>query len=248
MSDDRVLLETRRTLSAKSSEGVSHIAEGNDYGEQFVVPMDPCALSLRGCYYTATTVPTTAATGVAGHPAPVAYIDTKPFLYVKNNQSVDSRIRMRLDYLSVRATAIGAGGTLPRFWMARDAAGTNRYTSGGTELALKVNANGDVAAASSASIFHGAVVAPAASSSQKVIKTGQIRPVIEVIYDEVIFTFGRIGQAPAPSVLSGTLVSTQTIACPPVIICPQETFLLHFWRASQSGANSYEVDMGWVER
>ena len=250
MADDRLLLETRQAHQTRNtSEGVSGIAQGTPFSEQYVMPVDRNTVAQRGNYFTATTVPTTGATGVAGHAAPVAYIDTKGLVLFKNTNTSVSGIRCQLDYLRLRWTAVGAGGTLPRYFTATDGEGVNRYTSGGTEITLKTNANTASTTASSTTILHGALVTTAASAAQRVIQTGQIRPVIPVIYDEVIFTFGGPMATPMTSVLSGTLVATQVIPHPPVILGPNGcTFLLHLWRASQSGADSYEIDLGWIER
>lgn len=249
MADDRILLETRQVSPTRNGEGILGIQQGTPFSEAYVKVVDAYHYATRGNYFTATTVPTDAATGVAGHAAPVAYIDTKPYLTFKNTNTSSSGIRAHLDYVRLRYTAIGAGGTLPRYWTATDGEGVSRYSSGGTEITLKPNANTASTAASTCTIFHGAVVSPAASAAQRVIQTGQIRPVIPVIYDEVIFAFGQGAMRGAPSILSGTLVATQVIPHPPVVLGPNgTTFLLHLWRASQSGADSYEVDLGWWER
>lgn len=245
--ENRLLLGVREQSPIKSADaGGDALARGTRYGEQVVAPLSADFHAQEGKFFSATTVPTTGATGVAGHAAPVAYIDTKPLVVIQNNAPLGSNVTITLKRLMVRWTAVGAGGTLPRFWTALDPT-TNRYTSGGTEIALKVNGRGGSANTSNAKIYHGAVVAPAASANQRVLKTGQIRPVVPVIYDELTFLFGQ--DAPGvPAVLSGTLVAQSFVHHDPVVLDPQDTFLLHFWRASQSGADSYEVDLGWIER
>lgn len=247
--ENKILLDAREANAVKTADGGGYAyGRGTTFGEQAVAPLSPDFHALEGKYFSATTVPTTGATGVAGHAAPVAYIDTKPFLVFQNNNTLGSGVKIILKRLQLRWTAVGAGGTLPRYFTALDPV-TNRYTSGGTEITLKVNAHGGSSTSSNAKIYHGAVVAPAASASQRVLKTGQIRPVVPVIYDELNFRFGdNDGAAGAPSVLSGTLVASQTIHHDPVVLNPQDTFLLHLWRASQSGADSYEIDLGWIER
>lgn len=246
--DNRILLGAREQSPVRTTDGAGEgLARGTMWGELATAPLSPDFHAVEGKYFTATTVPTTGATGVAGHPAPVAFIDTKPLVVFQNNNPVGSGIKITLKRLQLRWTAIGAGGTLPRFFTALDPT-TNRYTSGGTEITAKVNARGGSAVASNAKIYHGAVVAPAASANQRILKTGQIRPVIPVIYDELTLRFGDDTSPGVPAVLSGTLVAQQVVQHDPVVLDPQDTFLLHLWRASQSGADSYEVDIGWVER
>lgn len=246
--ENRILLNTREQSPIRTADGAGDaLARGTMFGEQAVAPLNPDFHAVEGKYFSATTVPSTGATGVAGHPAPVAYIDTKPLVVFQNNNPVGSGIKITLKRLQLRWTAVGAGGTLPRFFTALDPT-TNRYTSGGTEITLKPNARGGSSGSSNAKIYHGAVVAPAASASQRILKTGQIRPVVPVIYDELTFVFGHEASPGMPAVLSGTLVAQQVIQHDPVVLDPQDTFLLHLWRASQSGADSYELDLGWIER
>jgi hypothetical protein len=244
--ENKLLLETREAAPTTFVDSVQGYARGLKNGEQVAATLGIDVHSLEGRRFTATTVLTTGATGVAGHPAPVIFEDVKPYLYVKNNNTVASGIKMHLDRITLRYTAIGAGGTLPRWWSAIEPNGTNRYTSGGTQITALPNTRGGSSVTSNAVIYQGAVVAPAASTNVRKIKGGQIRPVIPVIYDEVNFAFGvKVGQY---GVLSGTLVATQTIPHPAVTLDPGDQFLLSLWRASQSGADSLELDMDWVER
>lgn len=249
MSDyeTKLKLETRETSPTKYVDSVQGYMRGTRFGEGVFSPLNADFHAMEGAYFTATTVLTTAATGVAGHAAPVLFEDVKPYLYVKNNNTVASGIKMTLKALCLRYTAIGAGGTLPRWWSCVEPSGTNRYTSGGTQITALVNARGGSSVASNAVIYQGAIVAPAASTNVRKFKGGQIRPVIPVIYDELNFNFGGAAN-PSAQILSGTLVAQQTIAHPPVVLDPGDQFLLSLWRVSQSGADSLELDMGWIER
>jgi len=246
--DNKLLLETRETDPTSFVDSNQGYARGTRFGEQVVAPVSPDFHAMEGALFSATTVLTTGATGVAGHAAPVLFEGVKPYLYVKNNAAVGSRVKMTLKRICLRYTAIGAGGTLPRWWTCVEPSGTNRYTSGGTQITALPNARGGSSELSNAVIFHGAVVAPVASANVRILKGGQIRPVIPVIYDEVNFRFGDDGSAGAPSILSGTLVAQQTIMHDSVILDPGDQFLLSLWRVSQSGADSLEVDMSWIER
>lgn len=245
--ENAILLDTREASPVQVVDSVKGYARGNRFGEQVTQPLNADFHAMEGYYFTATTVLTTGATGVAGHPAPVLFEDIKPYLYIKNNNTVASKIKMTLKRLCLRYTAIGAGGTLPRWWSCVEPSGTNRYTSGGTQITALVNSRGGLSNTSNAVIYQGAVVAPAASTNVRKIKGGQIRPVIPVIYDELNFSFGGAAN-PSAQILSGTLVAQQTIAHDAVVLDPGDQFLLSLWRVSQSGADSLEVDMGWIER
>lgn len=245
--ENKLLLQTQEQNPTLFLDSVQGYARGTRFGEQVMAPLNADYHALEGSYFTATTVLTTGATGVAGHPAPVLFEDVKPYVYIKNNNTVASGIKMTLKQLCLRYTAIGAGGTLPRWWSALEPNGTNRYTSGGTQITALVNTRGGSSKTSNAVIFHGAVVAPAASANVRKYKGGQIRPVIPVIYDELNFNFGQ-GVSPSTGVLSGVLAVTQTIAHFPIVLDPGDQFLLSLWRVSQSGADSLELDLGWIER
>jgi len=246
--ENKLLLETREAAPTTFQDSVQGYARGTRFGEQAVQPTDLDYHAMEGYHFSATTVLTTGATGVAGHPAPIIFEDIKPYLYVKNNNAQGSGIKMVLKRICLRWTVVGAGGTLQRFWTGLEPSGTNRYTSGGTQITALPNARGGKTNTSNAVIYQGAVVAPAASTNLRKLKGGQVRPVIPVIYDELNFRFGDDSSPGAPSVLSGTLVAQQTIAHDPVILDPGDQFLLSLWRVSQSGADSLEADLGWIER
>ncbi len=245
--ENKLLLETHETNPALYLDGSGFgYGRGTKNGELVVQPVNGYVSARQGRRFGAITVPTTAAAGVAGHPAPVLFEGVKPFLYFNNNYAAATKKQCELARLRLQYTAIGAGGTLPRYHMELEPAGTNRYTSGGTQI-TPAGVNSDVSDLSSVVLFHGAVVAPVASANVRRIQTGQIRPVIPVIFDDVTFVFGD-QPAVAPSILSGTAVASQVIKVPPVIVGPQASFLLHLWRVSQSGADSLEVTMEWDER
>lgn len=239
-------LDTRETNWVTTNDGGgAAIQRGDKFGASAVQPVNGYVSARAGRRYNAITVPTTGATGVAGHPAPVLFEGIKPAVYFNNNNTVASKRQMELKRIRLQYVAIGAGGTLPRYHMELDT--VSRYTSGGTQI-TPAGVNSDIADLSLAVIFHGAIVAPVAGANVRRIQSGQIRPVVPVIFDELQFVFGDEHPMQVPSVLSGTLAASQVIKCPPVIVGPQASFLLHLWRASQSGADSYEVQLEWEER
>jgi hypothetical protein len=54
--------------------------------------------------------------------------------------------------------------------------------------------------------------------------------------------------SPTGMVMEGTAQACIHIQCPPVVLGPNTTFLLHEIAASQSVAATYEFSMGWHER
>lgn len=247
-NETAVLLQAREAIGTPTyPDGTYGYARGNRFGEQVVNTLQQDFHAMEGRLFSATTVLTTGATGTAGHAAPVLFEDVKPYLYFKNNNTVASGVKITLKAICLRYTVIGSGGTLPRWWTAVEPNGTNRYTSGGTQLSALVNARGGSSNTSNALIYQGAVVATAASTNVRKIKGGQIRPVIPVIYDELNFNFGQSANS-SFGTLSGTNVAEQTIAHPSVVLDPGDQFLLSLYRVSQSGADSLEADMVWEER
>jgi len=245
--ENQILLDTRETSPVITTDGAgSSYARGTRFGEQVVAPLTPDFHTMEGRYFRASTILTTSATGTAGHPAPVVFEGIKPIVHIRNNNTAGGK-RITLKRLTLRYTAIGAGGTLPRWWTCLEPSGTNRYTSGGTQL-TPVNRRGGQSETSNALIYVGAVVAPVASANVRQLDGGQQRPVVPVIHDEITWRFGDEDSAGGGVVISGVLAVNLTINHGPVVLDPGDTFLLNLWRVSQSGADSVEAHIGYVER
>jgi len=122
----------------------------------------------------------------------------------------------------------------------------NRFSSGGTAV-TPVSPNMDSAAVSIGTLNFGALTAAAANNARRV-KHGQIRSVIKVVGDVYLFTFGQSTPSVPGMVLEGTAQAFIPIQCPPVVLGPNQTFLLHEIAASQAAAAQYEFSMGWSER
>jgi hypothetical protein len=94
----------------------------------------------------------------------------------------------------------------------------------------------------------GAVVPTAASSNARLLWHSNVRTVIKVIGDKYLLTFGAGQGAPvATTIMAGTAQASIHLPCPPVVLGPGDTFLLHEFAASQTVAASYEFAMGWWE-
>jgi hypothetical protein len=214
----------------------------NGYGEKFFVPigLKKYPLADEGSYYVALNP--TPGTGIAGHAAPTTFDNTKPFIMIKNGNASGGR-SIYLDLIKLVLTVAGAGGTLNYATHVLDAGAG--FTSGGSTLS-PASPNGNITPNSNATIYCGAVVATA-GGSQRLVANQRVRTPISVVGDVTLYDFGG---APVPTggVLEGTTESERFIVCPPVIIPPQGFYKLVLWRGSQSGANSYEAEIGYWER
>lgn len=217
----------------------------NGYGEKYFVPvgLKKYPLAEDGAYWVALNP--TPGTGIAGHAAPTTFDNTKPFILIKNNAPVAPGAKnIYLDMIKLALTVAGSGGTLNLATHAIDAGAG--YTSGGSALS-PVNPNGNIGIGSNAVIYAGAAVATANAGAQRVIANQRLRTPISVVGDVTLFDFGG---APIVSgmALEGTTELERVVVCPPVVIPPQGWYKLVLWRASQSGANSYEVEISYWER
>lgn len=229
-----------RALSAavKRADGNIH-TEGpraTRYGEPYVNPLGPRVYADEGSYWIARNV--TPGTGIAGHAAPTTHDTAKPFIFLKNN----GPDRVYLDFLKLLVTAAGTAGSLNYATHTVDKDRT--YSSGGEDLTV-VKTNLAVTNDNPFSLAKAGAVVPAQanSASARIIAHQRVRTVIPVVGDEILFKFGGepIGSGMA---LEGTTELQRIIHCPPVVLESGDSYHLVLWRASQSAAASYEVEIG----
>lgn len=232
------------TITADGSAIITPSRTGS-YGEAYVLPLGSkqTAFADEGSYFTTSNV--TDGTGIAGHAAPVqADLSTKPLLHLFNASATKS---ITIDFIRLRATAIGAGATTTDFTVWADRHGVTSKTSGGT-VATAVNVNPSSSNASVAVITFGAVVG-AVGTGEVRVDHQRVRSVVAVVEDQYVFSFGSAGYAmPAAMALTGTAVVSAFVHGPPVVIGPGGNFKLVQWGASQSGAHSFEYTIGYWER
>jgi hypothetical protein len=189
----------------------------------------------------------TPGTGIAGHAAATTLDDTKPLLLIKNNSTTRDNIHIYLDYIRLRLTNAGTAGTNVRFDMKVDY--VNRYTSGGTALTpINVNANSVAQSVALGNAYFGAITAPAAGTNVRLLDGYEFRPVIGVVGDTYTINFGGPSMPMTALQTSGAAITHSTVNFHPVVIGPGQTFLLHQWSASQSGAYQFEVTCSYFER
>ena len=192
----------------------------------------------------------TPGTGIASHAAPTATDGTKLLFSINNAYALGTDKHIYMRSLSLAVTVAGAAATESRYEWFKSAAGTSRFSSGGStnlsSSAIVVNNPGTAPAATSAVVRFGAVVS-VADAAAKLIDNGLIRNIIPKVGDKVLFRFGS-----APS-LSGSSLEVTTAAImnvdvPFVDLAPGETLVLSLVNASQSGASSYEFKAVFDER
>ena len=239
----------QRTLpSTKNADSTSSIVSPSRTGaylESYVIPLGSKqqVFADEGSYFCTYNV--THGTGIAGHAAPVAAdLSLKPLLHIFNSNTTKT---LTLDFVKIRATAIGANATTTDFEAWIDQAGVTCKTSGGT-VATAVNARSDNPNTAGAVVSFGAVVATA-HATERMIDHQRVRSVITVVEDQYHFSFGNPGYAmPAAMALTGSTVVSAFVHMPPCVIMPGGNFKLVQWAASQSGAHSFEYSVGWIER
>lgn len=216
-----------------------------EMGVQSVLGSKMHMLAEEGTYFTATNA--TLGTAIAGTAAPTAFSATVALLSLYNTavQGSAGAKSIYLDFIRLEVRAAGTNGT--NFLYAQSIDAGNRFSSGGTAI-TPVNPNIGLTTTSGGTLNFGALTATAASASVRRVSHGQIRSVIKVIGDTYLFTFGNSSPMATGMVMEGTAQATIPVHCPPVVLGPNTTFLLHEIAASQSVAATYEISMGWWER
>jgi hypothetical protein len=215
------------------------------YGAAYVIAQgaDLGPYAEEGSLFIVQT--TTPGTGVAGHAAPVAAdLSTKPLIHLYNNGA----LVIVPKWIKVRVTAVGAGATtIDADVYVETGAGATSRASGGTLMSPAINTSSKVAApVSGATVYFGAVVSTLTSAK----RTGhsRIRSVVPVVEDQYLVTFGALAPAAPGGITSGTLVAALYVPMAPVAIQPGHNFQFHLWGVSESGAHSFDLELGYVER
>ena len=230
----RTLPSPRKIDGAIDTEGLRR----SGYGEEYVHVFDPRVAVDEGSYRLLRNA--TPGTGVAGHAAPTTFDNTKPFIMLQAGPEK----RAYLDFIKLVVTAAGTAGTLNYATHVLDPDAS--YTSGGGDLTT-VNPNGDLANQSGLLLAKIGAAVATAGGNERVVAHQRARTVIPVVGDVLLFKFGSEPQV-SGMVLEGTTELERIIHCPPVILAPSMFYKLVLWRASQSGAASYEVEIGLWER
>jgi hypothetical protein len=219
------------------------------YGELTTMPIvrKQHTLADEGSYYVCNNAQT-AIVPTYG----TSLVATSPFIVIVNGSASQ---RLSLDYISLSAIVAGASTTTAGYTaIAVYIDNINRYTSGGTNLTANiVSPNMVTGNSSAASIYCGAIVAPAASGSVRAVcGLRNIRPavsatVINVVGDQHLLTFGSVEGAVGSITVANANIMPQ--AFPPIIIGPGNSALIYIWYPVMTApsAATYAPEIGfWV--
>lgn len=204
-----------------------------------------------GKYFTLTN-PTPGTGLISGVVTSLA--DTTPYIVFKNNNAAASGIKCYLDFLQLDVTVVGTTFSGSRKFAHKiDSSQTvARYTSGGASFGPSLtnpisNVSADSSNASGANVYVGAITAAAAGNA-RLIQSGTLRSAIEVVFDTYVFDFGgSIQQSMSGLVDNSTTPVHKVFPTAPIVVGPQEHYLLHLWGATLSVGITFGVNMGWVE-
>ena len=192
----------------------------------------------EGSYFVAVTP--TPGTGVIGHAAPTTFDEAKPYMVLFNGGTN----YIYPQFITLYETVAGVGHTRVQFTLTID--NGDRRSSAGSALTIN-NVNMTSTNASSATCYVGAVVATAATGARRLLGNYPFRGTIDIIEDSYTLIFGGHGGGSASNSRVAT-VADNTRVVPPVVVGPQESFLITQWAVSQSTGPTWEVVMGFVER
>lgn len=235
-----------------SGDGEYGPVRGSRYGEPLVGLMTGrwrYNLADEGTYFIAHNATNDASTTLAGHAAPVL-VDadatmTKPFIHLVNNDAITSRTRCYLDFIEIEVITAGTNGTADS-WADQLDTGTTRITTPGTPL-TKVNPNMQSSTAAVLSPTGGAIVVGAENATSRNTGFGQFRPSIQIAGDKYMFVYG--GEPEAAGIAGATAtINRNVIDRPPIVLGPQDFYMLALYSPSQNAAGVYKVRMGWWER
>lgn len=199
-----------------------------------------------GKYFTAV-IGATPGTGIISG-VTTALVNTTPYIFFYNGNTVTSGIKCYLDFLSLKATAIGASETRLEATMQLDSTqGVSQYTSGAS-LLTPTNTNSDSATTSSVVLRVGANVVVAAANRN--IAHFVLSTAIPLIEDEWSWDFGGSGGFHGGGNVIADSSSTghhRQYPAPPVIVGPGETFRFNTWGASMGTGVTFMGNLAWVE-
>jgi hypothetical protein len=220
------------------------------WGGAFTSPMvrKQHTLADAGVYYVCNNAQTAIAPTYG-----TSLVATSPFIVISNGTASQ---RLYLDYIALTTTTAGACTTTTGYTAAAIYIDNIlRYTSGGTNLSTTIyNPNMVVGVNNSAaSIYCGAIVAPAASGAVRCIcGLRNIRPGVSTTFfsaagDMNLLTFGSVEGATGSITIANANIMPQ--AFPPVILGPGHTMLLYLWYPvlTAPSAGVYAPEIGfWV--
>ncbi len=204
----------------------------------------------QGNYYVALSP--TPGTGIANTvtaETTLAQAEVAPYISIYNGSS---NLNIYPLYIRLTCTAAQAVATVMRFTITLDQG--NRITTMPAAAGLLTvnNVNMGSALRSQAQVMAGTgIVASAASSQRRIVGNQSFRNggVINVVGDVYQFNFGSTEQIdPMSLVETGTAICNVTYGFSPLVIGPNQNFMLLQWAAGQTTAPAFEIEMGYLEK
>jgi hypothetical protein len=248
MSDD-IKVVSSRALPGKTPNNTRGTLRGSQYGEVFTSLIGDARYSMldQGAYYVAHNATNDAATTLA-HTAAIKLADndatmTKPFLFMRMNPS--SGLRAYLDYIEIDVITAATSAQASN-WAAQIDTGASRVTTAGTAFTT-VNSNMQSGNSPDLAVQGGVIVVGAETASCRNLGFGLLRAGIDIAGDRFMFRFGDEPSS-GENVVSAA-ASRHLVNMPPVILGPQDSFLLGLYDSTDNAANAgiYKVRMGWWE-
>lgn len=199
-----------------------------------------------GKYYTAT-IGGTPGTGIISG-VTTTLVNTTPYLFFYNGNTVTSGIKCYLDFLFLHCTVIGASESRLEATLQLDPTqGSSQYTSGAT-LLTPTNCSADSAASSAVILRAGAVVCVAPANRN--ILSYTLSTAIPLVEDQWSFDFGSVsGFHGGGNVIADTSSTGhhRQFPAPPVVVGPGETFRFNTWGAAMATGVTFAGNLGWIE-
>ncbi len=208
------------------------------------------ALADSGNYFVALTTPGTGIANTVTTETTLAQAEVSPYMVVYNGSTVLNPVNIYPLYLRLTTTAAQAVATVMRFTMEMDQG--NRVTTSATKQLTPVNVNMGSSNQSQAQINLGTgIVCSAASAAKRITGNQSFRNggVVNVVGDVYQFNFGSTEQIdPMSLVETGTAICNVTYNFAPVVIGPNQSWLVMQWATGQTTAPAFEVEFGFVEK
>jgi hypothetical protein len=188
-------------------------------------------------YYIMSTP--TAGTGIISNGGTTA-VATTPSLVLWNGGALN----VYLMYLRLSSTVVGGGAATKNFTFYLDQG--NRYASGGTALTSR-NMNMASGNASGLAGYTGAITAAAATANQRLVCNDWFRVALaDVVGDVYEWQYGApVGASPSSSVAT---VSNFVRATAPIVIQPNNCYLMNIWSSTFTQGITWEVQIGYAEK
>ncbi len=211
-------------------------------------------LADQGYYFVALSP--TPGTGIANTvttETTLAQAELAPYLSLYNGSTVQNPVGIYPTYLRLTLVTANAVSTVMRFTLTLDQG--NRITTQPAAAGVLTinNVNMGSPNRSQAQILgnNGTMVASAATAQRRIIGNQSFRNggVVSVIGDVYQFNFGSSEQLdPMSLVETGTAICNVTYNFAPVVIGPNQSFLVQQWGAGQTTAPAFEIELGFIEK